>query len=121
MSLKDEVLWKDELLMELDILQDNVNERKYDIENGVDEMEEGKNARDEKKRKILLNEMKNVLAKLNEVDKEILKDFKGEAFDFLRTLRKINNEIDILKSSLKSASVRATRIGEQSLMLSKPK
>ena len=57
------------MLLQLDNIQGTVNEKKYEIEAGVDDMEEGKKARDVKKKEILLYEMKKVLAKLNEVDK----------------------------------------------------
>jgi len=95
--------WKDEMLLQLDNIQGTVNVKKYEIEAGVDEMEEGKKARDVKKKEILLYELKKVLAKLNEVDKTIAKDLKGEAFDYLRGLRKINDEIVSFKSSLMNA------------------
>ena len=91
------------MLLQLDNIQGTVNVKKYEIEAGVDEMEEGKKARDVKKKEILLYELKKVLVKLNEVDKSIVKDLKGEAFDYLRGLRKINDEIVSFKSSLMNA------------------
>ena len=90
------------MLVDLCILQNNVKGRKYDIEDGIDKMYEGKKARDEKRKKILLNEMKNILFKLDKVDDSIMKDLKGEAFDFLRTLSNINKEIDVFNSALMS-------------------
>ena len=95
--------WKEEMLIELESLQESIESRKSEIENRVDKLEEGKKARDVRKREILLKEMKQVLAKLNEVDKNIVKDLKGEAFDFLRGMRKINEEIAAFKDSLEKA------------------
>ena len=45
-------------MMELESLQESIEGRKCEIENGVDRLEEGKKARDVKKREILLKEMK---------------------------------------------------------------
>ena len=90
-------------MIELESLQESIESRKSEIENRVDKLEEGKKARDVRKREILLKEMKQVLAKLNEVDKNIVKDLKGEAFDFLRGMRKINEEIAAFKDSLEKA------------------
>jgi len=95
--------WKEDMMIELENLQECIERRKCEIETGVDKLEEGKKARDVKKREFLLKEMKQVLAKLNEVDKNIVKDLKGEAFDFLRGMRKINEEIAAFKDSLEEA------------------
>ena len=48
--------------------------------------------------------MKHIVAKLNEIDKKVVKDFKGEAFDFIRSIRSMTNKIDVMKDSLKDAS-----------------
>eukprot|EP00092_Neocalanus_flemingeri_P096695 GFUD01123131.1.p1 GENE.GFUD01123131.1~~GFUD01123131.1.p1 ORF type:complete len:308 (-),score=86.57 GFUD01123131.1:670-1494(-) len=68
-------------------------------------MEEGKKARDVKKKEILLKEMKKILAKLNEVDMKVVKDVKGEAFDYLRSMNKIDIEVAAIKETITNAPV----------------
>jgi len=96
--------WKDGMAGELTKLQIIVDSKKRAIEVGVDELENGIKVRETVKRKVLLSEMKKLLAQLNEVDKTIVRDLKGEAFDYLRSIRNLDDEICGLKSSLSYTS-----------------
>ena len=98
----DKMALKEEMSQELMTLQVTVNSWTREIEQGVDEMEEGIRARDVVRRKILLGEMKKVLLKLNDTDKEIVKEFKGEAVDHIRNMTKLSNEIGKVKASLEA-------------------
>ena len=91
-------------MKELVKLQNTVDSKKRAIEVGVDEMEDGIKVRDVLKRKVLLSEMKKLLAQLNEVDKSVVRGLKGEAFDHLRVIGRISDEIGGLKASLSDAS-----------------
>jgi len=97
------MVWKQDMLLELDNLQVSLEITKSEIEVGVDNLEDGKKARDVKKKELLLHEMKQILAKLNEIDKKVVKDLKGDAFDFLRSVNKITDEIASMKDALKTA------------------
>merc|ERR1719308_128257 len=96
--------WKEGMMEELAKLQNTADMKKRAIEVGVDEMEDGIKVRDALKRKVLLSEMKKLLVQLNEVDKSVVRDLKGEAFDYLRMIRKLSDEIGDLKTSLSDAS-----------------
>ena len=100
--MKDEMKLKEEMMLQLEKIQETVNLRTRDIEQRVDEMEEGSTERDDIRRKILLGEMKKVLLKLNDTDKEIVKEFKGEAVDHIRNMTKLSNEIGKVKASLEA-------------------
>jgi len=101
--------WKDQMMEELQSLQESVRDTKVSIETGVDLLEEGIKARDVERRKILLCEMKKLLGKLNEVDKRIMKDLKGEAFDFLRNMRRVSDEIETFKAAVVESSPETNR------------
>ena len=88
----------------LENLASCLRKKKVEIEAGVDNLEEEKMTREMKKKEILLREMKHIVAKLNEIDKKVVKDLKGEAFDFIRSIRSMTNKIDVMKDSLKDAS-----------------
>jgi len=96
--------WKDGLMKELTKLQNIVDRKKRAIEVGVDELEDGVKEREAFKRKVILCEMKKLLVQLNEVDKIVVRDLKGEAFDYLRGIRKLSDEIGSLESSLSYTS-----------------
>jgi len=96
--------WKDGMMKELAKLQNIVDTKKHAIEAGVDELEDGIKVREAFKRKVLLCEMKKLLVQLNEVDKAVVRDLKGEAFDYLRSIRKLSDEIGYTESSLRAIS-----------------
>ena len=91
------------MILELHDIQRSLQVKKSAVEIGVDNLEEGKKVRDIKKKEFLLNEMKQILAKLNEIDKKAVKDLKGDALDFIHCVKKMTDEIAILKDSLKTA------------------
>ena len=87
-----------ELTFELNDVYRKLQEKKRAIEIGVDNLENGKKIRDVQKKEILLREMKQVLAILNDTDTKIVKDLKGEAFDLLRSISKISEAATALKN-----------------------
>jgi len=64
------------------------------IEDAMDNLERGKKARDVRRKEILLTEMKQVLAMLSETDNKVVKDLKGEAFDMIRSISKVIDEVN---------------------------
>jgi len=64
------------------------------IEDAMDNLERGKKARDVRRKEILLTEMKQALAMLSETDNKVVKDLKGEAFDMIRSIGKVIDEVN---------------------------
>jgi len=64
------------------------------IEDAMGNLERGKKARDFRRKEILLTEMKQVLAMLSETDNKVVKDLKGEAFDMIRSISKVIDEVN---------------------------
>jgi len=88
------------LLLELDRVDDQVKESKRKIEVGIDTLEDEMKNREGKRKQILLREMKQLLTRLNEMDKTISQDLKGEAFDYMRALSKISIKVSNLKQKV---------------------
>ena len=88
------------LLLELDRVDDQVKESKRKIEIGIDTLEDEMKNREGKRKQILLREMKQLLTRLNEMDKKISQDLKGEAFDYMRALSKISIKVSNLKQKV---------------------
>jgi len=95
--------WKENVLLELGNLERSLSDRKVEIEVGVDNLEERKKSRDKIRKEILLLEMKHSLARLNEIDKKVTKDFKAEAFDVIRSISKVAERVVQLRESIKDA------------------
>ena len=87
-------------MQELHDLCKNLNGTKWAIEDGVDKLEKGMKVRDLKRKEILLSEMKQVLGLMAETDNRIVKDLKGEAFDMMRSLNRIADDIASLRAIL---------------------
>ena len=64
------------------------------IEDAMGNLERGKKARDVGRKEILLTEMKQVLAMMAENENKVVKDLKGEAFDMIRSISKILDEVN---------------------------
>ena len=86
-----------EITLELQDVCRKLQEKKSEIEVGMDNLEKGKIARDVQKKEILLREMKQVLTILNDTDTKIVKDLKGEALDLIRMISKIGQAASALK------------------------
>ena len=99
-NLISDKMWEEDMILELHDLQRSLKIKKSAIEVGVDNLEDGQKARDVKRKEHLLREMKQVLTELNKIDREVEKDMKGEAFDFLHSINKITDEIATMKDSL---------------------
>ena len=90
---------KEGTLFELKHLESSLSEKKNEIEIGVENLEGKKRVRDHKRKEILLLEMKNLLSKLNEIDKEVTTNLKSDAFDKLRDIGKVTEKIVMMRKS----------------------
>ena len=88
---------KSETTLELQDVCSKLQETKSAIEVGVDSLESGKKARDVQKKEILLRQMKQVLATLNDTETNVIKDLKGEAFDLIKSISKISGALSALQ------------------------
>ena len=85
---------------------------RQDIEMSVINMENSKKDRDKRRKEILLKEMKIILAKLDQEDKTVMGELKGEAFDLLRLSHKFEEELQSLAASdLRSLQMKVERVG----------
>jgi len=94
--------WKEDLLSELKLLESSLMAKNSDLEKGVDMIEAKSKEREGERKAIFLREMKKLLIILNDVDKKVTKDLKNEAFDNIRSMNKIKDEITALGSQLVS-------------------
>ena len=95
---------KSEITLELQDVCRKLQEMKSAIEVGVDSLESGKKARDVQKKEILLRQMKQVLATIDDTETNIIKDLKGEAFDLLRSISKISEAATAMKDTVNNGA-----------------
>ena len=94
--------WKESILGELSYLNANLVGKKVKIEKAIDELESDKVARDDERKKILLNLIKNTLRILSEEDKKISRDLKAEALDTVMKISELKEEICDQTSQVKA-------------------
>ena len=92
--------WKEDLISELKLLEGSLAVKSSDLEKGVDMLEAKHKERDGERKTILLREMKRCLYILNDADKKVTKDLKNEAFDNIRNMNKVKDEISALGAQL---------------------
>ena len=85
------------VMLELERLEMKLIDSRKELEEEVDHLEGDMKTRDQKRKQLLLMEMKHILIKLNEEDKKIIQDLKGLAFDNLRGLNKVSKKVSELK------------------------
>ena len=66
------------------------------VEKAMDKLEEEKLTRDNKRKEVLLQEIKLVLASLHETDKKLVRNLKSEIFDHNRLVIKLEKEVSKL-------------------------
>ena len=85
-----------DLVNQLRILHKKLGAKQTCIEARINKLEDGKTIRDNRRKEILLKEVKIILAKLHETDKRLVRDLKSEVFDHMRSMSKIEREISSL-------------------------
>jgi hypothetical protein len=84
--------WKEQVLGELKNLDENLLQKKSQLENAMDDLENIK-GRDGDRKSILLSEIKSMLRVLEELDKKVTKDIKAEVFDTMMKMNKLKEDI----------------------------
>ena len=79
----------DPISNDLEKLEIKLEEYKSQIEDGIDLLEKDLNDRELRRKQILMVELKQVVLKLNLLDKNITQDLKVEAFDLSRSINKV--------------------------------
>ena len=92
--------WKEDLMSELKLLEASLASKGSDLEKGVDLIEAKHKEREGDRKTIFLREMKKLLVILNDVDNKVTKDLKNEAFDNIRSINKVKDEISALGAQL---------------------
>ena len=97
--------WKDDLTRELKRLEANLASKSRELEEGFDSIEAKQKEREGDRKTIFLREMKKLLIILNDVDKKVTKDLKNEAFDNIRCMNKVKEEVAALTDKLSTSDV----------------
>ena len=97
-----------DVVREREVLLDKLGQAKRNIELGITNMENSKKDREKRKKEILLREMKLILAKLDEEDKKVMGELKGESMDMLRLCNKFEEELKMISSSLSVSGTAAS-------------
>jgi len=92
----------DEVRSEVEKILAKLREFRTRIEEGVEKFQLERKQRAEKRKEIILREMKGILLKLSESDNLVQKDLKGDVLDCLRNMTKLNKEIENIINRLKS-------------------
>ena len=87
-------------MKDLKLVNENLHARKVEVDMTVDELDNTKSMREDERKRLLLQEVKNVLRFHDEVDRRVVKDIKIKALDILREIGKIEAEISKECSSL---------------------
>ena len=82
-----------DLVNQLRALQAKMKAHQELVEVGVDKLEEGKTIRDNKRKEILLKEIKIILGVLHDTDKRLIRNLKSEVFDHIRSISKVEKEV----------------------------
>ena len=93
---------KDDIVHELSLLELKVTSKTREIETKIDELDVTRKVREDDRKSIILTEMKKLLVMLNDVDKKVSQDLKMEAFDIIRKMSKIRQEISDLGGKISS-------------------
>ena len=79
------------------------------------QLEQGRRERDEARKKLLLAEIKAVIATMHETDKNLIKDMKSEVFDKLRDISKVEKDAKDIIDALKTTNEKDMDIVEDSV------
>jgi len=95
---------KIEILNELKMLESTLSGKTGQIENKVDAMDASRKEREGERKAIFLREVKKLLVVLNDVDKKVSQDLKMEAFDNIRSMKKLKEDIASFVEKIDTAS-----------------
>ena len=90
------------MLQELKILELRITSKTREIESKIEEMDATRKDREDERKSIVLREMKKLLVLLNNVNKKVSQDLQIEAFNNIRSMSKLRQEIMSLQGKLKS-------------------
>ena len=90
---------KFDVFQEFDNLYTDLQEKKMAIEEASNKLESERKERYEKKKDILMKEMKKALAVMNDTDVQVVHDLQQDTFDMITTVSEIIEEVDALKES----------------------
>jgi len=96
--------WREAILKELLQLGEKVEVKKTEMLKATENLDNSK-ARDAERRRLILKEIRSMLRMLSEVDRKVSVDIKCEAFDSLRTMCKLQSEIEEETRAIKSQMV----------------
>ena len=91
----------DEMMHELRMFEVRLSSKTTEIELKIDNLDATRKSREDERKSIVLKEMKKVLVVLNDVDKKVSQDLKVEAFDNIRGMSKLRQEILSLEEKLR--------------------
>jgi len=89
------------ILQDLEEISKKVINDKQRIQNCVEDLTKNKQAREQKRKEILLREMKEILALLAIKDENMIKEFKGDAYDKGNEASKIFEDANALQCRIK--------------------
>ena len=84
-------------------LQKKLKEQGGLISRGFKRVESEKEARDQKRKRIVLEELKAALKTLHEMDSQLVKDMKSEVYDKKEAIESIDEKVTSLIKSVKSS------------------
>ena len=100
----DKMAWQNDMMRELEILSAKVCNKENELNIVVDNIEEEIKASSAKKKGIILNEMKKILVKLNDIEKKVVNDLKLDAHAFLHDAANLSHDVSTFKNAVECAS-----------------
>ena len=103
-SLLQSMPWREAILKELLQLGEKVEVKKAEMAKATDNLDNSK-ARDAERKRMILTEVRSMLRMLSEVDKKVSVNIKCKAYDSLRTMCKLQSEIEEETRAIKGQMV----------------
>ena len=107
----------------LKAMKKGLDRQKMVISDCFERAQEQKEERDQRRKKLMINEVKAVLKRLHEEDTELLKELKNEAWDKCKSIEKIERELVNLAERVESCEEedeevmkRAVKVAEEEII-----
>ena len=107
----------------LKAMKKGLDRQKMVISDCFERAQEQKEERDQRRKKLMINEVKAVLKRLHEEDTELLKELKNEAWDKCKSIEKIERELVNLAERVASCEEddeevmkRAVKVAEEEII-----
>ena len=107
----------------LKAMKKGLDRQKMVISDCFERAQEQKEERDQRRKKLMINEVKAVLKRLHEEDTELLKELKNEAWDKCKAIEKIERELVNLAERVESCEEddeevmkRAVKVAEEEII-----